>query len=272
MIVERRNGDQVCLRHHAYVNETLKKLSGFRKEGILCDVTIHVDGKEFTAHKNVLASGSQYFKVMFTGKLVEAGKDQITLESITADVFEQILQYFYEGTFTIDMISVADTLHAANLLLLKEIENECFHYLKRNLSLKNCVRIKSIGEVYSNKELIRKCTEYVKKNFEKLIEEKEITHLPLKDIRSLLSSDDLMCKSEDAVAMVIHKWLSVRPDMSIENFRVLLKAVRLPYLSESGFAYIQNATKGWYCFSLAGKTKQQGDRVYYRDTFYYLTT
>lgn len=248
MIVERRNGDQVCLRHHAYINETLKKLSAFRKEGILCDVTIHVDGKKFMAHKNVLASGSQYFKVMFTGGMVEAGRGEVTLKSLTGDVFEQILQYFYEGTFTIDMISVADTLHAASLLLLKEIENECFHYLKKNMNLNNCVRIKSIGEMYSNKELVRKSNEYVKKNFEKLIEEKEITHMSLKDLKTLLSSDDLMCKSEDAVAMVIHKWLSVRPDMAIESVRVLLKVIRVPYLTEGGVAYLQNAVKGLCTF------------------------
>ena len=143
-------------------------MASFRKDGVLCDVTIIVDGKRFPAHKNVLASGSSYFFAMFTGSMVESKSQEITLQSLSPDIFDQILEYFYEGTLTIDMNSVADILHAASLLLLKDIESECFHYLKKNVNLKNCVHIKSIGEIYSNKELIKKTNEFLRNNFQRL--------------------------------------------------------------------------------------------------------
>ena len=39
-----------------------------RQRNQLCDVTIMVDGHEFTAHRVVLAAVSPYFRGMFTGR------------------------------------------------------------------------------------------------------------------------------------------------------------------------------------------------------------
>jgi len=247
MIVERRNGDQVCLSQHSHNKETLKKLSAFRKERVLCDVTIIVEGKRFPAHRNVLAAGSQYFNAMFTTRMAEANQSEITLESLRSDVFEQILDYFYEGNLTIDMTSVADTLHASSLLLLKDIEIECFHYLKKNLNMKNCVHIKSIGEIYSNKDLIKKTNEYLIKNFQKLAQESDVSNFSLKDLKNLLKSEDLMCKSEDAIATVVNTWLSARPiDVTAVDFTALLKTVRIPALTADGLTVLTNTVKGMH--------------------------
>lgn len=246
MINERRNGDQISLRQHGHTTETMKKLSKFRKEGVLCDITVVVNGKRFEAHKNILASGSQYFSAMFTTKMSESSQTEVTLESLCPEVFEQILEYFYEGTLVIDMNSIADTLHAASLLLLKDIQNECFYYLRRNLTIKNCVFVKSIGEIYSNKELIKKTNEFLVKNFQRLAQEIEVTNFSLKDLKGLLKSEDLMCKSEDVIATVVNKWLSARPpaDVSIEDVVALLKTIRIPALSEDGVNILTSSIKG----------------------------
>ena len=251
MINERRNGDQNTLRQPSHNTETMKKLSKFRKEGVLCDIIIIVNGKRFPAHKNILAAGSQYFGAMFMTKMSESSKSEVTLETLCPDVFDQILDYFYEGTLVIDMNSIADTLHAASLLLLKDIQNECFYYLKRNLAIKNCIFIKSIGEIYSNKELIKRTNEFLAKNFQRLAQEVEVANFSLKDLKGLLKSEDLMCKSEDVIATVVNKWLSARPpaDVSTEDVTALLKTVRIPALSEDGVNILKSTIKGM-CFLL----------------------
>lgn len=244
MFVEHKVGDQVSYRQPQHAVNLVKSLSKSRKEGTLCDVILVVGGKEYAAHKMILASSSDYFRVMFTGHMEEAGKDKIAIESISCEIFDQLMDYFYEGTFSMDMFTVADMLHASNLLLLQDIETECFTYLRQNISLQNCVQIKYIGDSYSNKELINRCSEFIKRNFENLCKEKEITNLSFSDFKTLLLSDDIKCKSEDIVADVINKWLAVRTAQEGNVIRSLLKAVRFPYLSTVGVEQLTSAMKG----------------------------
>ncbi|VDO92523.1 unnamed protein product [Schistosoma mattheei] len=41
-------------------------MNAFRKEGQLCDVVIKAEGREFLAHRVVLAASSDYFDAMFS--------------------------------------------------------------------------------------------------------------------------------------------------------------------------------------------------------------
>jgi len=49
--------------HGRSAMQTMQEL---RKEEVLCDVVLSVDGSNFPAHKIVLAGSSPYLKAMFT--------------------------------------------------------------------------------------------------------------------------------------------------------------------------------------------------------------
>jgi len=243
MFVERRIGDQLSLRQPGHAISIVKTLSQSRKEGLLCDVVLIVDEKRYNAHKMILASCSEYFKVMFTSKLAESSKNEIKIESITSEIFDQLMEYFYEGTYIIDMYSITDMLHASSLLLLKDIENQCYSYLRENINVNNCIQIKNLAESFSNKDLIFKSNEYIKKNFEKLSKEKELCNLGFSDFKSLLLSNDIICKSEDTVACVIEKWLQNRLQQDGNVIRTVLKSLRHPFLTQDGVLQFINAMK-----------------------------
>ena len=60
---------------HPYEGTLLRGLDELRKNGILCDIKLIVENKEFDAHKSVLASCSTYFRVMFTTSMIEKEKE-----------------------------------------------------------------------------------------------------------------------------------------------------------------------------------------------------
>ncbi len=49
-----------------YSASAFAKMNAFRKRGQLCDVRVKVDGREFPAHRVVLAASSDYFDAMFS--------------------------------------------------------------------------------------------------------------------------------------------------------------------------------------------------------------
>lgn len=49
-----------------YSVTAFRKMNAFRKEGQLCDVVIKAEGREFLAHRVVLAASSDYFDAMFS--------------------------------------------------------------------------------------------------------------------------------------------------------------------------------------------------------------
>ena len=68
------------------------------------DVVFSVGGREFPAHRMVLASQSEYFRVMLYGDMKEASMSNISLpeEIVPPSAFEKVLQYCYTKSLEID--------------------------------------------------------------------------------------------------------------------------------------------------------------------------
>ena len=65
-----------------------------RREGVLTDVSLQIEGKVFSAHKLVLSTCSDFFASMFNGPLANHGQ-LIELNGITSTIMEDILSYIY---------------------------------------------------------------------------------------------------------------------------------------------------------------------------------
>jgi hypothetical protein len=72
-----------------------------RDRNQLFDVTLRVEGREFSAHRVVLASCSDYFHAMFTNGLKESSQQSITLSGVTASAMEQLLHFAYTSKLKI---------------------------------------------------------------------------------------------------------------------------------------------------------------------------
>lgn len=122
--------------------------------GLFSDLTFCVGGKEFKVHKGILASRCEYFKVMFTGNLVESVQDKIDITDVEPDVFEAILQFVYSGQLPIDYDDITkDLLIAADKYNLQKVVTQCEQVLCQNVNKDNCVELLIFADKYNQKSL-----------------------------------------------------------------------------------------------------------------------
>uniref|UniRef100_A0A3P9IEC8 BTB and CNC homology 1, basic leucine zipper transcription factor 2b n=1 Tax=Oryzias latipes TaxID=8090 RepID=A0A3P9IEC8_ORYLA len=125
-----------------------------RQRGILCDVTVLVEGREVRAHRAVLAASSRYFLQALLGNDGSAGDAEpiITLpDKVTAKGFAPLLQFAYTAKLVLSRENIHEVILCADALGVHNLEDSCFRFLQAQLQ--NDGQHSSNGELdYANDE------------------------------------------------------------------------------------------------------------------------
>ncbi|XP_016427497.1 transcription regulator protein BACH2-like isoform X1 [Sinocyclocheilus rhinocerous] len=103
-----------------------------RKQGLLCDVTVLVEGKEFRAHRAVLAACSEYFLQGF----VTQSDNELVLsmpEEVSARGFAPLLQFAYTAKLLLSRENIQEVIRCAEFLRMHNLEDSCFRFLEAQL-------------------------------------------------------------------------------------------------------------------------------------------
>ncbi|CAH2314596.1 zinc finger and BTB domain-containing 9 [Pelobates cultripes] len=110
-----------------YSSVLLDTLNKQRLEGKFCDLSVHVQGRVFRAHKTVLAASSPYFH----DKLLLNDTSCLVLPNvIQPDAFENLLHLIYSGRLCLDMESLPSHLLVASGLQMWQVVDRCSELLK----------------------------------------------------------------------------------------------------------------------------------------------
>ena len=122
------------------------------------DVILNIRGREFPAHKNILATRSEVFAAMFQHPMKEKATNHIEIEDIEPEVFQELLRFIYTGrvsTATLDTMA-AGLFIAADKYLLNGLKNECENYLLRDMSPDNCIELLLNSNLLNSSEHLKK--------------------------------------------------------------------------------------------------------------------
>lgn len=89
---------------HKHLGELLQSKDG-------TDVTFHVSGESFAAHKGILAARSPVFKAKFFGSMAETSSESLEIKDMEAAVFRSMLHFIY--TDTVPELDSEEELEAA---------------------------------------------------------------------------------------------------------------------------------------------------------------
>ncbi|XP_033006509.1 myoneurin isoform X1 [Lacerta agilis] len=107
--------------HHC--EHLLERLNKQREVGFLCDCTIVIGECQFKAHRNVLASFSEYFGAFYR----DTSESNIFLDQnqVKADGFQKLLEFIYTGDLNLDSWNVKEIHQAADYLKVEEVVTKC---------------------------------------------------------------------------------------------------------------------------------------------------
>ncbi|XP_042357266.1 transcription regulator protein BACH2 [Plectropomus leopardus] len=146
-------GDEAAAPVYVYESKVhcanvLLSLEEQRRQGILCDVTVLVEGREVRAHRAVLAASSRYFLQALLGHNGSPGETEPIInlpDKVTAKGFAPLLQFAYTAKLVLSRENIHEVILCADFLGVHNLEDSCFRFLQAQLQ--NDSQIATNGKV-----------------------------------------------------------------------------------------------------------------------------
>ena len=221
--------------HSQHRQQLTDRLEILRNNERFCDVIVEVKGKEFKAHKAVLAASSPFFLTLLESNMRESNEHliKIELEEATASIMEDVLKYVYTGNVSVTEESAHNLIATADYLFLPGLKSLGCDFLKGILATENCVFNYYFAERYHCVNLKEECRELIKSNFSAVMETDDFLNLDAKQVLEWVSSDDVTVSAEEEVFRGIVKWVHQSKSEREKEFSDLLQHIRLSSLDHN---------------------------------------
>ncbi|XP_021269860.1 kelch-like protein 9 isoform X2 [Numida meleagris] len=220
------------LRSDTYPEKLLEGISWLRAQKALCDVTLEAEGVCFPAHKIILASASNYCKILFVGNVTRMGSvdGSICLNAVSAAGLRNVLSFIYSNKLDLSLQNTEETFRAAEALLVGEVIKLCFRFLEGCLSGENCMDVLHIAKKLGSMELRQKAMCYIGQHYKQLL----ATPQRLKDLDrgtlcEILDRTSTEGSSELELLRAAVSWLQ-HDSTRLKYAGDILKRIRLPLI------------------------------------------
>ena len=210
--------------------EKVEELYTRTKQDRLGDVILVVkDGIDFKVHRDVLVESSPFFEKLLNTDMKESKERVIQLEILSESVMKDILEFIYTGT--IDLLTdqnAEELIKAADYLLLFSLKSLAGRFMKKTVSVSNCLSYLSFAEKYRCQELMDYTENFMCSNF--LKESERFLNLSSQEVERWISKDDIVVSAEKDVFEFICRWIKRKKDERKPKFGELFRHVRLIFI------------------------------------------
>ncbi|XP_048463314.1 ankyrin repeat and BTB/POZ domain-containing protein 2 [Rhincodon typus] len=148
----------------------------------MSDLTFLVEGKPFYAHKVLLITASNRFKMLLANKTSPENEPCkcIEISEIKYHIFQMMMQYLYYGdteSINISITDVLELLSAASLFELESLQRHCEIICTQIMNLENAVIIYCYAKIHNAIELLSYTESYFLKNMNALLDQDSFKQL-----------------------------------------------------------------------------------------------
>lgn len=231
-MADEREKKSLSVSNEQYKDLLLKATDQLRKEGLLCDVRLLVEGQSFHAHRSILASSSPYFRGLFTNDMKERALMECKLDQLPCSVMEALLCYVYTGNVTLTEENAENLVAAADYLIIQSLKDIGCQFLESLLSPTRCFGLRDFAEKYSCEALKSSATSYIVKHFTEACDTEAFKSIDYKVYSEIIARDDLEVSREEDVYETLVTWVKHDLETRREHFDELFSKIRLSSLSK----------------------------------------
>ncbi|CAK1544256.1 unnamed protein product [Leptosia nina] len=116
---------QYCLKWNSFGSNLATSFANLWNSESLADVTLYCEGRQFKAHKVILAACSKHFQELFdSAPPSHAGACYVILEATTADNMQALLEFMYKGEVHVSQDALSSFLKSGENLQVKGLSME----------------------------------------------------------------------------------------------------------------------------------------------------
>ena len=143
-------------------------IQAWNSETKYTDFCLKVDsGEEFKCHKIMLARSSSFFSAMLENEFQETKNNCVKVKEFKAETVLHFLEYIYRvprdpAAKEFNPVKFTpDLLNMAHFCDVKYLQDDCIHYLKKNISKENAVGVWLASKRCGNESLKESALEYL---------------------------------------------------------------------------------------------------------------
>nr|XP_009501225.1 PREDICTED: kelch-like protein 13 [Phalacrocorax carbo] len=220
------------LASDTYPAKLMEGLGRLRSQSTLCDVTLEAEGVCFPAHRIILASASNYCKILFVGNLARAGSPDgnVQLKAVSAAGLRNVLNFIYSNKLDLSLQNIEETFKAAETLLVREVIKMCFRFLEGCLNCENCMDVLNIAKKLGPLELRQKAMCYIGQHYKQiLIDPQCLKDLDLGTLCEILHRTDSEGCSKLELFRAAVSWLQ-HDCTRLKDAADILRSIRFPLI------------------------------------------
>ena len=194
----------------------------------LCDVRIIAGGRQFLAHKLVMAVACGVFtkdeKDHPTNILAE-----LEISDVSAEAMNDVLKFFYTQRLHVSEHNVDSLLKIAKELDIRIIIEKCKDYLKE-VNLKNVLQNRYIAHKYSLLDITANIDEYFKQNFLEFTNTAAFLQCDFQQVYDILLSDRFVSGSELEMFHACASWIDFNRQERLNYAVPLMSLIRFIHI------------------------------------------
>ncbi len=218
----------------------------------MSDVKLSVGDKEFFAHRMILASQSEMFRIMFMGsQWVESTQANITLTETkeSESVFQDFLSFFYSAKIHLTEENIVAVRMLADKYQHIQLEKECDRFISQIISQDDTHTIVTCLDSIGNlgEKLEHRCLNKLQMEFIKLTtSENSRGLLNLELLLKIVESDNVLVCNEQLLFNLVAAWIMEKRHIASQKSAItkVLPHIRFSHMTIAELGKVEKSPLG----------------------------
>ena len=201
------------------------------RSGTLCDATITVEGRKFSAHRAILAGASDVLRALFTSEMADHAAPQ--LQEMSSIIFGSVVEFIYTGQCGVSEAELTAMLEVAVRLQMASLQESTTDAIISRIVPENAAAFWASGEASSMPRISAAAKGVALRSFASFAAAPAFTSLAPELLQDLVGDEALEASEENVFAAVSAWCLAVRPPPDPATVESLFSRVRFPLMSHA---------------------------------------